>query len=39
MAVDLSGRKRAVSEQLLNNSKIGAAFEQVGREGMAQAVR
>ena len=39
VAVDLGGRERAVTEQLLHDSEIGATFEQVRGEGVAQAVR
>ena len=39
MAVDLRGRERAVSEQLLDDAQVGAALEQVGGEGVAEAVR
>jgi hypothetical protein len=38
VAVDLGSRERAVSEQLLDHSEVGAAFEQVGGEGVAQAM-
>ena len=39
MAVDLRGRERRVPEQLLNRPQIGAAFEQMRRERVAEAVR
>jgi hypothetical protein len=37
--VDLGGRHRGVSEQLLHDSDVGAAFEQVGGERVPQRVR
>ena len=39
VAVDLRRRERAVAEQLLDHAQVGAALEQVGGEGVAQAVR
>ena len=38
-SVDLGGCQRAVSEKLLNRSKIHTGLEKVGREGVAQGVR
>src|SRR2546423_5646945 len=37
--VDLGGRGRTVTEQLLHGADVGAAVEQVGGEGMTQGVR
>src|SRR5437660_99955 len=39
VAVDLRCRQRAVAEQLLDHPQVGAALEQVCREGVAQAMR
>src|SRR4051812_13522535 len=39
MAVHLRRRERAVAEQLLDRPQVGAAFEQVRRERVAQPVR
>src|SRR6478736_2985807 len=39
VAVDLSCRERAVAEELLDHAQVGAALEQVCREGVAKAVR
>ena len=39
VAVDLRRRERRVAEQLLDRAQVGAALEQVRREGVAQAVR
>ena len=39
MAIDLRGRERGVAEQLLDRPQVGAAFEQVRRERVAQAMR
>ena len=39
VAVDLRRRERRVAEQLLDRPQVGAAFEQVRRERVAQAVR
>src|SRR5207247_10716407 len=39
MTVDLGRRERAVPEQLLDRPQIGAAFEQMRREGMSHAMR
>ena len=37
--VDLRGREAGVTEDLLHGAQVGAAFEQVGRGGVAQPVR
>ena len=39
MGVDLGRRHRRVAEQLLHDAQVGAALEQVRREGVAQHVR
>ena len=39
MGVDLGRRHRRVAEQLLHDAQVGAALEQVRREGVAQDVR
>src|SRR6185503_2225395 len=39
VAVDLRGRERAVPEQLLDHPEVGTPLEQVGGEGMPEAVR
>ena len=39
VAVDLGRRERAVAEELLDHAQVGAALEQVGGEGVPQAVR
>ena len=39
VAVDLRRRERRVAEELLDHAQVGAALEQVRREGVAQAVR
>ena len=39
VAVHLRRRERAVAEQLLDRAQVGAALEQVRREGVPQAVR
>ena len=39
VAVHLRRRERAVAEQLLDRAQVGAALEQVRREGVAEAVR
>src|SRR5690348_16591868 len=39
VAVDLCRREGAVAEELLDDAEVGAALEQVRREGVAQAVR
>jgi hypothetical protein len=39
VAVDLRRREGAVPEQLLDRAQVGAALEQVGREGMPEPVR
>ena len=39
VAVRLRRRERAVAEQLLDHAQVGAAFEQVRRERVAQAMR
>src|SRR5436309_214507 len=39
VAVDLRRRERAVAEQLLDRAQVGAAFEQVRRERVAELVR
>src|SRR5690349_20772338 len=39
VAVYLGRRERAVAEQLLDRAQVGAALEQVRREGVAQPVR
>ena len=36
MAVQLRGREGAVSEEVLDRAQVGAAFEQMGCERMAQ---
>src|SRR3954451_11977050 len=38
-SVDLGRGDRGVAEQLLDGPEVGAAVEQVGREGVAQGVR
>src|SRR3954452_22288473 len=38
-SVDLGGRDRGVAEQLLDRAQVGAAFEQVRGEAVAQGVR
>src|SRR5690348_13002879 len=38
VAVDLRRRERAVAEQLLDRPEVGAAVEQVGGEGMPEAM-
>src|SRR6266542_1843587 len=38
VAVDLSGRERAVAEQLLDHPQVGTTLQQMGGEGMAQPV-
>lgn len=37
--VDLRGREGSVTEQLLDDSEVGAPFEQMGRRGMPEPVR
>jgi hypothetical protein len=37
--VDLRRRERAVAEELLDHAQVGAALEQVRREGVAELVR
>jgi len=39
VAVDLCRRERRVAEELLDDAKIGATFEEVGRERVPQPVR
>ena len=39
MAVQLRGREGAVPEQVLDRAQVGAAFEQMSCECMAQTVR
>ena len=39
LGVALGGGEALVAEQLLNGAQIGAFFEQVGAEGVAQSVR
>ena len=39
VGVDLRGREVGVAEHRLHRAQVGAAFEQVGREGVAQHVR
>jgi hypothetical protein len=39
MGVSLRSRQTGVTEHFLNNSEIGPAVQEMGREGMAQTVR
>ena len=39
MGVDLGGRNAFVTEHLLDGTKVGAAFDQVGGEGMPESMR
>src|SRR5260370_42120068 len=39
MGVNLGGRDVTVAEHLLHRAQIGAAFQQMGRDAMAQRVR
>src|SRR6476661_10376615 len=39
VAVQLRGRKRAVAEEVLDRAQVGAAFEEMGCERMAQSMR
>ena len=36
--IELRGRQRRVAEKFLDHTKIGAAFEEVGRGGMSETV-
>lgn len=38
VGIDLSGRDVGVTQELLNDSEVGSAFEEVGGEGVAQEV-